>query len=234
MFIFWDLKKAFDKVPRSAMWAVLKRYGCPPDFFKLVRALLEGMVGRVCQQNCLSDTFPINGGLKQGCVLAPTCFSLYTAAMLNKIPPDTPSVDLCFRMDGSAFNLTRLRARTKTTFCAGRELQYADDNATPVGNSVMHNDYSNPQSDYSQLGNEIENVIREEDLGSIIIKDLKLNKKSIKAEKKAQKLIGYTKRQFKYRDKDTVLQPYRSLKLCSSVVSLSMQRSGFLAATALE
>jgi len=25
MFIFWDLKNAFDKVPRPAMWAVLAR-----------------------------------------------------------------------------------------------------------------------------------------------------------------------------------------------------------------
>lgn len=131
MFIFWDLKKAFDKVPRPAMWAVLARYGCPPDFVKLVRALHDGMVGRVCHQNSLSGPFPINGGLKQGCVLAPTCFSLYTAAMLNEIPPDTPSIDLRFREDGGVFNLARLRARTKTTLCAVRELQYADDNATP-------------------------------------------------------------------------------------------------------
>ena len=131
MFIFWDLKKAFDKVPRPAMWAVLARYGCPPDFVKLVRALHDGMVGRVCYRNTLSDPFPINGGLKQGCVLAPTCFSLYIAAMLNEIPPDTPSIDLRFRLDGGAFNLARLRARTKTTEFAVRELQYADDNATP-------------------------------------------------------------------------------------------------------
>ncbi|XP_045101450.1 uncharacterized protein LOC123498409 [Portunus trituberculatus] len=122
MFVFWDLKKAFDKVPRPAMWAVLARYGCPPDFVKLVRALHDGMVGRVCHQNSLSGPFPINGGLKQGCVLAPTCFSLYTAAMLNEIPPDTPSIDLRFRLDGGVFNLARLRARTKTTLC-----QSADD-----------------------------------------------------------------------------------------------------------
>ncbi|XP_068206293.1 uncharacterized protein [Palaemon carinicauda] len=66
MFIFWDLKKAFDKVPRPAMWAVLKRYGCPPDFVKHVRALHDEMVERVCHQNSLSGPFPINGGLKQG------------------------------------------------------------------------------------------------------------------------------------------------------------------------
>lgn len=129
-FIFWDLKKAFDKVPRPAMWAVLAKFGCPPDFVALVRALHDGMMGRVCHQSAISDAFPITGGLKQGCVLAPTCFSLYTAAMLNEIPPETPGIDLRYRMDGGVFNLARLRARTRTNNMLVRELQYADDNAT--------------------------------------------------------------------------------------------------------
>ena len=34
-------------------------------------------------------------------------------------------------MDGGVFNLARLRAKTKTTNTSLRELQYADDNATP-------------------------------------------------------------------------------------------------------
>lgn len=60
MFIFWDLKKAFDKVPRSAMWVVLAGFRCPFDFITLVRSLNEGMFGRVCHQNALSDPFPIH------------------------------------------------------------------------------------------------------------------------------------------------------------------------------
>ncbi|KAK3860523.1 hypothetical protein Pcinc_033430 [Petrolisthes cinctipes] len=53
------------------------------------------------------------------------------AAMLNEIPPDTPTIDLQFRMDGGVFNLARLRAKTKTTKTLLREMQYADDNANP-------------------------------------------------------------------------------------------------------
>ncbi|XP_068205277.1 uncharacterized protein [Palaemon carinicauda] len=76
---------------------------------------------------------------------------------------------------------------------------------------VMDIGYSNSQSDYSLLGNEIESVDQEEDLGIIISMDLTFIKQRIKAEKKAQKLIGHTKRQYKYRNKDTVLQLYTSL-----------------------
>ena len=74
--------------------------------------------------------FEINGGLKQGCVLAPTLFALYTAAIMNEIPLDAPSVEIRYRLDGGLFKLSRLRFRTKTTLHNFRELQYADDNDT--------------------------------------------------------------------------------------------------------
>ncbi|KAK3869746.1 hypothetical protein Pcinc_024974 [Petrolisthes cinctipes] len=56
---------------------------------------------------------------------------LRNPAMLNEIPPDTPTIDLQFHMDGGVFNLARLLAKTKTTKTLLREMQYADDNATP-------------------------------------------------------------------------------------------------------
>ena len=84
----------------------------------------------VIQQGNISETFEINGGLKQGCVLAPTLFALYTAAMMNEIPLDAPSVEIRYRLDGGLFKLSRLRSRTKTTFHNFREIQYVDDNDT--------------------------------------------------------------------------------------------------------
>ncbi|KAK4303406.1 hypothetical protein Pmani_024556 [Petrolisthes manimaculis] len=57
MFIFRDLKKAFDKVPRPAMWAVLARFGCPPDFVTLVRGLHDGMVGRTTKKSLIEKQY---------------------------------------------------------------------------------------------------------------------------------------------------------------------------------
>ena len=84
MQIFWDLRKAFDKVPRPAMWLTLAKFGCPDRFMNLIRVLHDGMTARVIQQGNVSETFEINGGLKQGCVLPPTLFALYAAAMLER------------------------------------------------------------------------------------------------------------------------------------------------------
>ena len=47
MQIFWDLRKAFDKVPRPAMWLTLAKFGCPDRFINLIRALHDGMTARV-------------------------------------------------------------------------------------------------------------------------------------------------------------------------------------------
>lgn len=51
--------------------------------------------------------------------------------MLSEIPPEIPSIGLQFLLDRGIFNLVRLCAKTKTTLYEVRELQYADDNATP-------------------------------------------------------------------------------------------------------
>ena len=131
-FVFWDLKKAFDSVPRPAMWATLKRFGCTDHFTDLVQALHDGMTGRVVSNSSVSDSFPITTGLKQGCVLAPTLFSLYLAAMVNELSDTTPGIQLRCRMDGGLFNTGRFRTSRYSTSVTIRELQYADDNATPV------------------------------------------------------------------------------------------------------
>ena len=111
------------------MWAILSRYRSSPNFILLIPAWHDWMVGRVCNQNLFFDQFHINGSLKQGCLLAPKSFFLYTIVMLSEIPPDALSIDFCFHMDGRVFNLARLCAKTKTPMCLLWELQYADNNA---------------------------------------------------------------------------------------------------------
>ncbi len=81
---------------------------------------------RVIVGTSQSLSFPVQVGMKQGCVLAPLIFNLFLAAVTlpirNSLSPDE-GVCLQFRLDGNLFNLRRLQAITKTI----HELQYADD-----------------------------------------------------------------------------------------------------------
>ncbi|KAF6028629.1 hypothetical protein EB796_013065 [Bugula neritina] len=72
--------------------------------------------------------FPVNTGVKQGCLIAPTLFSIFLTAVLQLVSECMPSgVKIRYRFN-DIFNVRRLRAKTKTATEAIHELQYADDN----------------------------------------------------------------------------------------------------------
>jgi hypothetical protein len=71
-----DLRKAFDSVFRDALWVLLGLRGVPPQMVGLVSALYTGTESAVRCGDTLSDFFPVDSGVRQGCVLAPTLFNV--------------------------------------------------------------------------------------------------------------------------------------------------------------
>ncbi len=130
---FVDLTKAFDIVSRSGLWLILERLGCPPKFLQMVIQLHENQRGQIRLNGDLSEPFPITNGVKQGCVLAQTLFSIFFSMMLKKamevLDDDDDGVYVRYRMDGSLFNLRRLQAHTKTLEQLILDLLFADDAA---------------------------------------------------------------------------------------------------------
>ena len=114
---FVDLSKAFDTVNREMLWTVLSKFGCPPKFMTIMKAFHDGMQARVSAGGILSDPFQVTVGVKQGCVLAPVIFNIFMAAITlltrHKLDQDN-GIAFRYRLDGSVFNLNRLKAPTKT------------------------------------------------------------------------------------------------------------------------
>ena len=79
---FVKISKAFDTVSREGLWRIIK-FGCPDKFTSIVRQLHDGMVAKVLDNGEESEPFPVTNGVKQGCVLAPTLFSLMFSAILT-------------------------------------------------------------------------------------------------------------------------------------------------------
>ncbi|KAI8502452.1 hypothetical protein Bbelb_200400 [Branchiostoma belcheri] len=82
------------------------------------------MVARVIVKGTVSDPFPITNGVKLGCVIAPTLFSLMFAAMLFKALSATEAgITARYRCDGRVFDLRRLKVLEAQV----RDFLYADD-----------------------------------------------------------------------------------------------------------
>ena len=132
---FVDLAKAFDTVNREMLWKIMAKCGCPPKFMAIIKAFHQGMSARVCVRGQISDPFDVSIGVKQGCVLAPTIFNLYLSAITVLARYNIQSEDgiaINYRLDGSLFNLRRLKSKSKVRTSYVFDVQYADDTAYPA------------------------------------------------------------------------------------------------------
>ena len=106
----------------------MEKFGCPRQFTALIRQLHDGMRATVLDNGDTSDSFPVTNGVKQGCVLAPTLFSMVFAVMLHEDSQvNDDGIQLKYRTDRGVFNLRRLKAKTKVMVASLRELLFADD-----------------------------------------------------------------------------------------------------------
>ena len=78
---FVDLTKAFDAVNRDLLWNILRIFGCPPTFIAILQQFHTGMCAQVVMAGSQSSSFPVEVGVKQGCVLAPIIFNLLLVAI---------------------------------------------------------------------------------------------------------------------------------------------------------
>ena len=86
------------------------------------------MFCRVIENGDTYDPFPVSNGVKQGCVLAPTLFSLLFAQMLSAALSQTEAgVKIHYCTDGDFFNLRRLKSYTKVAQAIVQDFLFADD-----------------------------------------------------------------------------------------------------------
>ena len=112
--VFVDFSTAIDKVGKTGLWQVLRKYNCPEKFTTMIKALHTGMMVNVSVGGEFSESFSVTNEVKQGGVLAPTLFSMFLSAMVDEVFRDMG--------DGSPD-----RALTYSTSHASERRQYYSD-----------------------------------------------------------------------------------------------------------
>ena len=126
--MFVDLKKAYDSVPRAALWIALQKLGIPESVVMLIRSFHEGMKAQVRVSGDLSEDIDVDNGLRQGCSMAPTLFNLYACLVAERWSERVAGAEgvgivLKYKRDGKLFRrYTRNACETKIMEC-----QFADD-----------------------------------------------------------------------------------------------------------
>ena len=88
----------------------------------------SSMMVKVLDDGEESNAFPVTNGVKQGCVLAPTLFSMVFSAMLTDAFQDCKEgIHIRYRTDGGLYKPKRLQAVTKVKETVIRDFLFADD-----------------------------------------------------------------------------------------------------------
>ena len=209
--LYLDFKKAFDKVPHKRLMAKVRGYGIIDEVGDWIEDWLTGRKQRVVINGSSSTWRDVTSGVPQGSVLGPILFIIYIndldlglISKISKFADDT-------KVGINANNETAVKQLQEDLNRIGEWSQKWQMPFNLDKCKVMHVGQRNENAKYELLGKQLEVCNEEKDLGVIITNDLKPSKQCIEAEKKAQKILGYIKRQFTTRKKETILTLYNAL-----------------------
>ncbi|KAH6566709.1 hypothetical protein BASA62_006546 [Batrachochytrium salamandrivorans] len=87
--LFIDIRKAFDTVPVGALLWKLQNMGFPRRTLAFLKALYTSSSTRSQAGPLLSDPFPVQRGIRQGCPLSGLLFNLFINDIINGVAPIT-------------------------------------------------------------------------------------------------------------------------------------------------
>lgn len=96
----------------------------------MIIAFHENMRSTIQFDGSISQPFDVVSDVKQGCVLAPTLFGIFSSILIRKATANVPSLAVNTRFDANLFKPSRLKARTKVSTHYLCETLYADDAAS--------------------------------------------------------------------------------------------------------
>ena len=113
-FCFIDYAKAFDCVYHNELWKILKEMGIPDHLTCLLGNLYAGQEATVRTGHGTTDSFQIEKGVCQGCILSPCLFNLYAEYITRNAGLDEAQAEI--KLAGR--NINNFRYADDTTLMA--------------------------------------------------------------------------------------------------------------------
>ena len=82
---FVDFRKAFDTVQRDFLWYKLMKIGINGRILEAIQSLYANVQSTVKVNDLFSPWFPVSNGVRQGCKISPTLFSVYINDLAQEI-----------------------------------------------------------------------------------------------------------------------------------------------------
>ena len=74
--VFVDYEKAFDSLHRETLWKIMKYYGIPDKYIRLVKMFYDENECSIITESGIGPWFTVKSGVKQGCVMSGFLFIL--------------------------------------------------------------------------------------------------------------------------------------------------------------
>jgi len=89
---FVDYKKAFDNINHEKLLHIMEKAGIPELERKLLKALHWNQYAVVKTKNGSSNRICIRRGIRQGCIISPILFNLYTEFMMKELDEEDTGI----------------------------------------------------------------------------------------------------------------------------------------------
>lgn len=82
---FIDVKKAFDRVFRAGLWERVAEEGVKGKMWRVLVSIYETVESCVKVNESVTEWFPVNTGVRQGCILSPLLYALFINGLVKEI-----------------------------------------------------------------------------------------------------------------------------------------------------